>query len=161
MKADPDMKDLGIPSIVKIEISALIHATEDRKKVEKAVSTILPPKLSSIVNVKNLHGHYGNPIKLMTISIKSRENLSPLLKELITKLGSIDREILLKELPLHIAKNDTFYIRLNKQAAAKGITSLGEEDPIRIKVKFRRVPKKNDLIYKLVRMLENCGDIST
>lgn len=153
------MKDPELP-IRKVEISALIHATEDRKKVEKAISAILSANLSSIINTRNLCGHYGNPIKLMTILVKSRENLDDFLEGLMIKLRSIDKETLLKELPLHVAEKDTFYLRLNKQAAARGVISLGEEDPIRIKIKFRRISKKNNLIHGLERMLKNCGNTS-
>ncbi|MBS7644712.1 MAG: RNA-binding domain-containing protein [Candidatus Bathyarchaeia archaeon] len=155
------MEGLEIPPIEKVDVNALIHATEDEEKVKMAVSSLIPGEAYPALKIIRLSGHYGNPISLMTASVKSREHPEDLFKELMTKLGSGDKAALIKELPLHIAGNGVFYIRLDKQSAAKGVISLGREDPIQIKVKFKLIRGKNDLIDRLKRMLGNCVDTST
>jgi RNA binding exosome subunit len=142
-------------SVEKIEINALIHATEDGEKVEKAVSSLIPGEMHSILRIRSLSGHYGNPIRLLTASVKPRERLGYFLKSLVAGLGSNDKALLLRELPLHMAGGSTLYVRLDKQAAARGVVCLGRGDPIQIKIKFRRGHGKNNLIELLKRMLRD------
>ncbi|MEM2123238.1 MAG: RNA-binding domain-containing protein [Candidatus Bathyarchaeia archaeon] len=150
------MEESELPSVEKIEINALIHATEDDEKIEKAVSSLISAEIHPpLIKISSLSGHYGNPIRLMTLIIKSKDHLSRILKDLIGKLPSKDKASLLEELPLHIAKNGTLFIRLDKQAVARGIVSLGREDPIQIKIKFRSIQGRSNLIDPLERMLKN------
>ncbi|MGC8849393.1 MAG: RNA-binding domain-containing protein [Candidatus Bathyarchaeia archaeon] len=155
------MRGLEIPPIEKIDVNTLVHATEDEEKVKMIISSLIPAETHPTLKIIRLSGHYGNPISLMTVSIRSKGHMENLLKELFAKLGPGDKAALLEELPLHVAGNGAFYLRLNKQAAAKGIVSLGEEDPIQIKIKFKPVHVKNDLIDGLERMLKNCVYTST
>jgi RNA binding exosome subunit len=138
--------------ILYVELSFLVHATEDRDKVLTAVRNLLPPEHVEEVDIsqKNLKGEYGNPIAIFETIIKDPEIADGLLRNVGSNLSPIDKEALLEDLELRLTKGN-LYLRLDKQAAFKGKPELCLADPIRLRIKFRT--SKIEEITNIIRRL--------
>ena len=125
--------------IVFIEIRLFAHATEDLSKVAEAVKQIFPVGYSEEVEFRrtNLKGHYGNPITLFEAKIKDGKKARAFVDSLFSRISLTDKEDLLREIGLHVEKG-SLYLRLDKQAALRGEVKLCTEDPIRVRIRFRK-----------------------
>ena len=65
------------PPIAYMEIRVFAHATEDPEKVQTAVRNLLPTELAEtlVFEKSALTGHHGNPIILITATIKDKKLL--------------------------------------------------------------------------------------
>jgi len=146
------VKSLAKNDIVCVNISFLSHATEDQAKVLAAARNVVPSEHVEEVsfNKKNLKGEYGNPIVFYEAKIKDPKIAEAILRNIGSSLSSFDRETLLRELRLRLTKGN-LYLRLDKQAACKGILRLCLADPIRLRVKFRT--SKIEEITEITRRL--------
>jgi RNA binding exosome subunit len=136
-----------------IEVSVIGHATENLKKVKKAVLNIIPEEYQPSISfsIQALKGHYGNPIFMIKASFKNlRRNF---LEFLFNALPNEDKKILLNEINAHIDKECNLYVRLDKQAAFIGEAKIKQEDPIRIRMKFKNW-KRSTLLKALQEMLK-------
>ena len=138
--------------ILYVELSFLVHATEDRDKVLTAAHNLLPPEHVEEVDIsqKNLKGEYGNPIAIFETIIRDPEIADGLLRNVGSNLSPIDKEALLEDLELRLTKGN-LYLRLDKQAAFKGKPELCLADPIRLRIKFRtsKIEEITDIIRRL------------
>ncbi|KPV63041.1 MAG: hypothetical protein AOA65_1511 [Candidatus Bathyarchaeota archaeon BA1] len=123
--------------IKQITITTICHATEDPNMVVEAAQHILPSDcLDDIVFERDsLRGHHGNPIILLEAKIKKKEIVQAIMERLSSGLNGLDKEILLREIGLHVEKG-SLYIRLDKQAALQGEFKLCTADPIRVRIRF-------------------------
>ncbi|MBS7624864.1 MAG: RNA-binding domain-containing protein [Candidatus Bathyarchaeia archaeon] len=121
-----------------IDVSFLAHATEEQEKVIAAAKNIFPPEYSNKISFSRdkLKGEYGNQIIFFKTQIREPDIAESLLLHLSLKLPSVDKEELLRHLPLHVDKG-SLYIRLDKQEAYRGRLRLCRADPIRIHVRFK------------------------
>ncbi len=104
----------------RITFRAFIAATEAEEKVYKALSIFVP--LDSIV-ATSAKGHFGNDIKILEAPLKKRDGLIffRILRE------QLPREDLLKlrrEISSRVDDSCHFHLRLDKQAAYKGLIRL-------------------------------------
>ncbi len=135
-----------------LDIRFFVHATENPDKVFEAVHHLFPPDyVDDIVFKKgNLKGHYGNPIILFETRIKEKEIIEAIVRSLSSGLSELDKEMLLREIDLHVKKG-SLYIRLDKQAAFQGKFKLCSADPIRVHMRFKK--RKLEDIIKTCREL--------
>ena len=95
-----------------------------------------------------MKGNYGNPIILFKTRIEEETIAESVLKYISSQLSALDKEKLMQELSLHLEEGN-LYIRLDKQAALRGDLRLCREDPIHLRVRFRK--RKNEEIIKICR----------
>ena len=132
-------KNRGLPSFV--EISSIIHATEDLNKVLKATRNILPKEFADEPDEKsNLLGYHRNPIITVRIIIRERVKEIAFLKNVLGSLEADDKACLSSEFKNYIDSKGNFYLRLDKQEAFLGKIKLGFDDTIHIKVKLGLTP---------------------
>jgi RNA binding exosome subunit len=136
-----------------IEIRIFVHATEETEKVLSAVHRILPEEIGEELVFKStsLSGHHGNSIILLTAKLENRQLLPSALQYIGSKLTSLDKETLNKDLKLHLEKGNLF-LRFNKQQAFLGKIRFSANDPIHVKVHF-----KNRTTEEIFRMCKEFG----
>lgn len=108
-----------------VEISIIIHATEDKDKILRSLNALLGiPANSFFVGVAS--GHWQNQILFLTSHLDERHA-----NELYSKINNVlSAESGLTNL---LDKKGNLYIRLDKQALCKGRLALLERDSVRVK----------------------------
>jgi RNA binding exosome subunit len=128
--------------IDNIDIRFFVHATEDPEKVMQAVRCLTPANHFEDVKFqkRELKGHFGNPITLVSTRIKEVKILEGVIKRL-TSLNKSDKEKITREPRLFIEKN-SLYLRFDKQFAFSGTLQLKKVDPIYVRIRFKASGKK-------------------
>lgn len=112
-----------------IDLRSFCYATEDEKRVEEALRTFLPEAFE-LDRVENT-GHHGDRIIVLSARVENADDMRVVLDRL-TELDEIDR--ILDELDERVDDNCSFFLRLDKQRAFKGIPRLGAGITLRAKV---------------------------
>jgi RNA binding exosome subunit len=138
-----------------VELTALVHATEDESKVRKAVLTLLPPGIDPpAFEAVKLQGYHGDPITTLKLNVKHRRPATDLFEHIVRRLSSLDLQTLLEELPQRIDESKNLYIRLDKQKAYTGKAVLERHDSIRVKARLR-LPHKADPVESIQIYIES------
>jgi RNA binding exosome subunit len=141
--------------IKSIEVTALVHATEDESKVRKALINLLPRNVEiPTIQSTKLDGYYGDPITTFKFVIKNKKPASEIFDFLISELSSIDLDTLLRELPKRMDETKNLYIRIDKQKAYQGRIILQRHDALRLKIKLQ-LPYKADPVTMMHKYIEN------
>jgi RNA binding exosome subunit len=134
--------------ITSPQISVIAHATEDAKKVMRAVYELCPeerfrPRVQKTVT----KGHFGNPITTFHLTI--RDNLAEtFLTHVLVRLPVDDFKVLSREMEAHLDEESRLHLRINKQDCFRGLIRLVEADPIKIQVTIRG---QGDLLGPIVQ----------
>jgi RNA-binding protein len=134
--------------IQSVEISTIIHATEDPEKVQTALDTVLPYTLRQLFTRRYVEGHHGNPIITVNAKLTKPTDINQFTNHFIPKLQHIERLKITRDLTLHSDADGNLYIRVDKQTASQGTVQLSEDDPIRVKIKFSRLSRKTEELMK-------------
>ncbi|MEM3383605.1 MAG: RNA-binding domain-containing protein [Nitrososphaerales archaeon] len=135
-----------------IEITWMIHATEDGEKVVKKMIELFPLSIDDI-KYSNLEGHFGNPLIIYKIRLTGSK-VDEFVQSLFSFIKDVDKKILERELPKHLDKCGAFYIRIDKQLLCKGKIALSEKDAIRIKLKPKNNLNFNEKLLHYRRLLK-------
>ncbi|HLQ06888.1 MAG TPA: RNA-binding domain-containing protein [Nitrososphaerales archaeon] len=120
--------------IQSVEITYLIHATEDQQKVEGAIARVLAIKARPVV--ERLEGHFGNEILSERLHLIGEEaNLA--FQGIVARLPKDLKAGLLANIGAFLDEHSTFFLRLDKQQLVAGTLALGSADSVRLKVKPR------------------------
>jgi RNA-binding protein len=151
----------GLPEleVVSAKISAIVHATEDLDRVLQALSNLFPERsLPSRAETRRFHGHYGNEIRMVDLSIRGTQART-FFEYLWKSLPSFDRASILDALDKHLDSGGGLHLRLDKEDAFRGILRLKEQDPIKIHLSFQRRIKSdlepNGEIKRFLESFEN------
>ena len=130
-------------SIAFVQLRCYCHATEDRNKVETALSTILGKVWEGIKPVTwQLHeGYYGNTIESLNLRLGKKSDIADLLQDLFARMQKEDKHEIEKSLTQRLDEDNNLHLRLDKQAAFRGDIRIGSEDTIRLQIKFS-IPRK-------------------
>ncbi len=124
-------------TVTGVEISVFAHATEDEEKVEKSIRNMIPAGVTEFkIERQALTGHYRDPITLITARIRRKKAAKEVLRAMMKALSALDRHRLLEEIEERSDRGGGLYLRLDKQAAFRGVKVLNEIDPLRVKFKF-------------------------
>jgi RNA binding exosome subunit len=120
--------------IQSVEITYLIHATEDQQKVEGAIAKVLAIKAQPVV--ERLEGHFGNEILSVRLHLVGEEaNLA--FQVVVARLPEELKAGLLENIGAYLDEHSAFFLRLDKQQLVAGTLALGSGDSVRLKVKPR------------------------
>jgi RNA binding exosome subunit len=113
-------------SISYVEISLIVHVTEDLQKALVAVRNLFPNPYDDNISFKkeNLWGHHKNLIIFVKTTIRKKNRIYALIKAFIQRLDN----------------KKMFFLRLDKQKAYLGKIKLSTIDPILIKIKLNFYP---------------------
>lgn len=131
-----------------IEISILIHATENKQKVLGALVGFLelPQESIQIKSVKT-EGHWRNPIDRLIISVNN--DVDRIFDRLCGRLSkTYDDHYVINYIKTNTDAKGHIYIRLDKQNLCNGEIMLSDKDSVRIIFKklgvFESRNKKNE-----------------
>jgi RNA binding exosome subunit len=121
-----------------LEISAIVHATEDEGKVIRALMNALPEAAARGLSIRKgrYSGHHGNPITFLRAHLRGNHPREAL-RHVLSRLPDGDRGALYSGLGAHIDEGGNLYIRLDKQRAYLNELRLSQADPIRLKWAFK------------------------
>lgn len=124
-----------------MQISTIAHATDDLNKVQTALRFILPDSLKEreIFTRRYLQGHHGNPIVTFEAKLSTKNEVEQFKHEFSRQLARNEKLVIERNLEGHSDDDGNLYIRLDKQQAFRGLVELGNEDPIRLRLKFSRL----------------------
>jgi RNA binding exosome subunit len=120
--------------VQSVEVSYLVHATEDPRKISSAVESILGPVGEP--KTDEMEGHFGNKIIRVSHHITGGD-AGRALASLTSSMNPGLKQRLKSEVGQHLDEHSAFYLRLDKQRLVEGKLELTEADPVRIKAKPR------------------------
>lgn len=104
-----------------------------------------------------MQGHYGNPIVTFEARLTKGSEIDEFTTFLRSQLAHKDKLTIQRDLSLYSDGDGNLYIRIDKQSLFRGIVQLGEEDSIRVRMKFTRFTgQASDLMIKYLESEENC-----
>ncbi|HKL29715.1 MAG TPA: RNA-binding protein [Natrialbaceae archaeon] len=112
-----------------VDLRTFCYATEDEKRVERALRAFLPEEYP--IERAETEGHHGDRIVVLSARLENADDVRHVLGRL-TELGEIERVV--DELDERIDDNTSLFLRLDKQAAFKGDVELGVGITLRAKV---------------------------
>jgi len=144
-------RNLSVYAVQSVEISAIAHATDDLEKVQAALTTILPESLKGrqLFTRKYLEGYYRNPITTFEARLSKPADVEVFTSNFFRQLSKSEKLRIERDLALYSDSEGRLYIRIDKQRAFRGMIELGEEDPIRIRLKFNRLSGEVTQLMKI------------
>ncbi len=127
--------------VQSVEISTIAHATDDLEKVQAALGTILPDSLRErqLFTRKYMEGHHRNPIVTFDARLTKPSEVNEFVSYFLSQLSKSEKLLIERDLALYSDSDGNLYIRIDKQQAFRGTVELGDEDPIRVRLKFSRL----------------------
>lgn len=136
--------------IDKVSFRAFVAATEDEGRVREALSIFVPlDRISSLI----AEGHFGNEIKILEASLRKKEGQAffQILRE---QLSPDDQLRLRREMPDRLEGDSHFHLRLDKQAAYKGLLRLTDsKDAIDVCALVKTYPARRESALKILSEL--------
>lgn len=137
--------------IEKIIVSAVVHSTESQERVLKALKSVFP--FEPEFKIKNIKGHYGNPMAYVESVISDKKKVEKLWNYLIGKIGE-EKNILIDTADRRLDEDNYFHIRIDKQKAYEDSIQLTEgSDAIVLRAKIVSFPSRRETILKNFKKL--------
>jgi len=133
--------------IDKISFRAFVAATEDEVRVREALAVFVP--LDRITKITAV-GHFGNEIIILEAALRKKEAASffEILRE---QLPAEDLQKLRREIPDRLEGESHFHIRLDKQAAYKGMLRLTDSrDALDTTALIKTFPARREAALKII-----------
>lgn len=136
--------------IDRISFRAFVAATEDEDRVREALAVFVPLDRISAVTAE---GHFGNEIKILEAAVRKKE-AAAFFQILREQLSAEDRERLRLETPDRLEGESHFHLRLDKQAAYKGMVRLtNSKDSLDITILIKTYPAQREAALKIISEL--------
>ena len=136
--------------IDKVSFRAFVAATEDEGRVREALSIFVPlDRISS----STAEGHFGNEIKILEASLRKKEGQA--FFQILREQLSIDDQLRLRrEIPERLEGDTHFHLRLDKQAAYKGLLRLTDsKDALDVCALVKTYPARRESALKILSEL--------
>jgi RNA binding exosome subunit len=141
--------------VQSVEVSTIAHATDDLDKIHAALTNLFPDSLKSrqLFTRRYLEGHYGNPIVTFEAHLTEPRDVDEFKVFFLKQLSAVDKMSITKDLDRHTDDDGNLYVRIDKQRMFRGTARLGQDDPIRIRMKFTRFTGKSTQL--MIQYLES------
>jgi RNA binding exosome subunit len=120
--------------IQSIEVSYIVHATEDPQTLAKAVKTLL--SVDVVPEEERMEGHFGNAITRVRYHLTG-EDAAAALGRIAAHLPAPTKDMLKRGIGELVDEHSALYLRFDKQRLVAGGLEEGTSDPVRIRVKPR------------------------
>jgi len=137
--------------IQSVEVTYMVHATEDPKKLEAAVTGMLGVDVGP--ETEELEGHFGNQISKVRFHLTGDVAVRAF-GNAMEKLPPPVKRGVLADLGPHIDEHSALFLRFDKQALVSGSLSLASRDPVRMKVKPRIFLVKGGATHFFSQLIE-------
>jgi RNA binding exosome subunit len=121
-------------TIQSLDVSYLLHATEDYDKVAAAVRGLVGGETS--FEFEDMAGHFGNSIRKVSVHLHG-EDATKAFISLTASMPRALRESVMKDIDRLIDEHSSLYLRFDKQRLVQGEIAMGYDEAIRLKVKPR------------------------
>ncbi|WP_114575672.1 RNA-binding protein [Saliphagus sp. LR7] len=112
-----------------VDLRTFCYATEDEKRVESALRTLLPDGFE--IERAESEGHYGDRILVLSARVENADGI----RTVLARLAAIEEgDRLVSELDERVTENTELFFRVDKQAAFQGEVAIGEGITVRAKV---------------------------
>ena len=136
--------------IDKVSFRAFVAATEDESRVRTALAVFVPLDRISALTAE---GHFGNEIKVLEAALRKRE-AAAFFQILREQLPTEDLQRLRREIPDRLEGESHFHLRLDKQAAYKGLLRLTDsKDALDTTILVKTYPARRDSALKIISEL--------
>jgi RNA binding exosome subunit len=121
-------------SIQSVEISFIVHATEDKTRVQDSVRSLIGVEAEMVED--ELEGHHGN--KILRISSRTTGGVaSDVFEKLVAGLSKESKKEVTSNIRRMMDEHSALFLRLNKQSLIRGRIELGGDETVRVKIKPR------------------------
>jgi len=127
-----------------VDLRTFCYETEDEKRVEAALRHFLPEEFE-VQRVEST-GHHGDRIVVFSARVEKADDIRTVLS---TLREGADIERLREELADRVTENCEFFAHLDKQAAYRGETRLG--DGLSLRAKVEAYPAKREAAVENAR----------
>jgi len=117
-----------------VEVSYLLHATEDPQRVKSAVAQLVSAEADP--EIEESEGHFGNKIVRARLRLTGQDAVDAF-ERIIERLPRQLKEELSRNLGAYVDEHSALFLRFDKQGLVCGSLALSSADPVRVKVKPR------------------------
>jgi len=121
-------------TIQSLEVSFLLHATEDGERVCAAVRGLIAPQ--ALFKAEQMEGHFGNTIGKVGLHLDGEEATRAFGALVASMPGTLRRQFA-RDIDTLVDEHSSLYLRLDKQKLVNGTVDAGADDAVRFKVKPR------------------------
>jgi RNA binding exosome subunit len=133
--------------IHRISFRAFVAATEAEDRVREALSIFVP--LDGITSTA-AEGHFGNSIKILEATLEKKDGLA-FFRILREQLPREELRRLRRELSARVDDSCRFHLRLDKQAAYKGMVHLTDsKDALDVTALIATYPARREEAQKIL-----------
>lgn len=136
--------------IQSLEVSYLVHATEDAERIGSAVTSILGSVGEP--EVDEMEGHFGNRIVRVSHHLTGEDAVRTF-NTMVSRMEPSLKRRLRDELGHHLDEHCALFLRLDKQRMMAGKLELTDADPVRLRVKPRLYTARAGAPSLFVRLL--------
>lgn len=127
-----------------VDLRAFSYATEDEKRVERALQSFLPDETELERNESE--GHYGDRIVVLSARVENADDM----RHVLTRVAEVDDlDQVLAELDDRVDDNCSFFLTFDKQSAFGGDIERG--DGITLRAKVEAYPANRDAAIENAR----------
>jgi RNA binding exosome subunit len=119
-------------TLESLDISYILHETEDMEKVNSVVSLLVGAETSP--GVEMLTGHFGNSIKRVSFHLHG-DDATKSFARLVERLPQALKGELVKNIDRSLDEHSSLFLRFDKQRLIRGEFAVGTSDVVRLKVK--------------------------
>jgi RNA binding exosome subunit len=121
--------------IQSLELSYLLHSTEDAAKVNAAISELVSFEGETLV--EDMEGHYGNTILRVRVLLTG-DKATAAFERISQRLGDGMKKNLAMTISQHVDEHSALFLRFDKQKLVSGELYFADADAVRIKVRPRK-----------------------
>ena len=136
---------------VSLRIFAIVHATEDSRKVSQAIRNVCQLEGSAEPVANRAKGHHGNQIITLALTSKSPKDVENCVRNIWGRLSMLDKETILSGLALRVDASGALFLRIDKQKSLKGNLILQDSDPIKVGISFKMSGSKQEGVVNTIQ----------
>ena len=121
-------------AIQSLDVSCILHATEDGARVSAAVRDLVGE--GATFELDEMQGHFGNSIRKLSLHLHGADATRAFAR-LVARMPEVLRSSVAGDMDKLVDEHSSLYLRFDKQRLVQGELAAGYDDTVRLKVKPR------------------------